>query len=119
MILLSGQSLTAAEKFRPEAMGLNLEERKSTASMQLGEGAPEIGIGAWLLDEEDPGAGIVWRVRTAETNYQTQTRQIQLEHVVNTLKDLVMFGEVKPSDMGGGSTCTARQAVTYILGRHV
>lgn len=118
MILLSGHSLTAAEKFRPETMSLNLEERKSTASMQLGPEAPEIGMGSWLLDEEEPGAGIVWRVKTVETNYHTKTRTVQLEHVVNTLKDLIMFGEITPEDMGGsGGVCTARQAAAYILGR--
>ena len=115
MILLNGQSLTPAGQFEPEAMGLNLEERKSTATMQLGPSAPDIAVGAWLLDNTAPGAGIVWRVKSCDTTYNTKTRNYQLEHVINTLRDRIMFGEITPADMGGGSTCTAKQAAQYII----
>ena len=33
MILLSGQTLATAMKFMPESLSVNLEERKSTATM--------------------------------------------------------------------------------------
>ena len=120
MYLLSGQSLTKADWFRPESMGLNLEERKSTASVTIGPEAPAIAVGAWLLDETEPGAGIVWRAKTTETQYNTKTRTVQLEHIVNTLKDVVMFGEIGPKEITGNSgatTCTAWQAISYILGK--
>ena len=114
---LSGQSLTVQDWFRPETMPLNLEERRSSATMTLGPEMPEITVGDWLQDDEEPGSGIVWRVKTAEEQFGTKTRTVQLEHIVNTLRDDVMFGEVKPADISGGDTCTAKQAIQYILGR--
>jgi len=103
---INGANLVKGEWFRPEKMPLNLEERRSTASMTLGPEAPAtVAAGTWLLDDEEPGAGIVWRVKTVSTQYDTQTRTVTLEHIANTLKDLVMFGEVKPADMrAAGST---------------
>ncbi len=121
MYVLSGQSLTKADWFRPETMSLNIEERKSTATLTIGPGAPAIGVGAWLLDETEPGAGIVWRVKTVEEQYNTKTRTVQLEHVINTLKDVVMFGEVGPAQIKNNSsatTCTAWEAISYILSNH-
>lgn len=40
MILLSGHSLTAAGKFQPERVSVNLSERGSTATVTLPEGRP-------------------------------------------------------------------------------
>lgn len=120
MIILSGHSMTAADRFRPESMGLNLEERKSTANVTTALDAPEVAVGTWLMDDTDPGSGIIWRVKTVDTQYNTQTRTLQLEHVINTLRDEVMFGEVKPKDITGNASakkCTAREAIEYILGR--
>ena len=124
MYLLSGKSLTKADWFRPERMALNLEERKSTATLTLGPEAPEIQMGAWLLDDEEPGAGIVWRVKTVNIQYDTETRTVTLEHIANALKDLILFGETKPTDMRAqGSTapagkCYAAEALAYILSKH-
>ena len=122
---INGASLVKGEWFRPEKMPLNLEGRRSTASMTLGPDAPAtVATGTWLLDDEEPGAGIVWRVKTVSTQYDTETRTVTLEHIANTLKDLVMFGETKPADMrAAGSTapagtCYAAEALAYILSRH-
>ena len=120
MYLLSGQSLATADWFRPESMALNLEERKSTATITVGPEAPTIQVGAWLRDDQEPGNGIIWRVKSVETQYHTKTRTIQLEHIVNTLRDGVMFGEVTPKTITGNNsatTCTAKKAMQYILGR--
>ena len=121
MYLLSGESLTKAEWFRPERQPLNLDGQKSTSSLTIGPEAPEIPIGAWMLDDEDPGAGIVWRVKTVDTQFETKTRTVQLEHIVNTLKDISIFGEIAPKNItgnAGSTTCTARQAFEFILARH-
>ena len=116
--LLNGHSLTKKERFIPESMSLNLAERASTATMTVGPTAPEIGVGDWLQDETEPGAGIVWRVKSVDTQKETETRTIQLEHIINSLRDQLMFGEIKPQDMGGTAAgCTAQQAVEYILAR--
>ena len=118
MILLSGHSLTAAGKFQPERVSVNLSERGSTATVTLPEGAPALSVGDWVQDEKGPAAGIVWRVRTIDTQYDRETRTVQLEHAINTLRDRVMFGEVKSSDISGSSADpTAQQAVSYILNR--
>ena len=118
MKLLTAHSLTVRDAFQPESMALNLTERQSTATVTVGPGAPEISVGDWIQDDTEPGKGIVWRVKTVDTQYETGTRTIQLEHLIMALKDMLMFGEVKPTDMGGTSSgCTAQQAITYILNR--
>ena len=119
MILLSGHSLTAARKVPAEALSLTLTERDSTAAFTPAD-MTGIGVNSWLRDDTNPGSGIVWRVRSISENYATRTPQIQLEHAVCTLKDRLIFGAVKPSDITGNpsaTTCTAKQAVQYILNR--
>ena len=104
----------------PEALGLSLEERKSTATLQLGPEDPEIPVGSWLLDDEPgTGEGIVWRTRSADMTFNTDTRQLTLEHIISTLQDAVLFGEHTYEDIAGAgaSTCSARAAAQYILAR--
>ena len=116
--LLNGHSLTEKARFQPESMPMILNERQSTATITIGPAAPEIKVGDWLQDMDEPGAGIVWRVKTVDTQYETKTRTLRLEHVINSLRDRLMFGEVKPADMSGtpgASSCTAEEAVRYIL----
>ena len=118
MILLAKGTLTILDRFQVESMALNLEERNSTATITVGPEAPEIAINDWLKDETEPGAGIIWRVKTVTEQVDTKTRTIQLEHVIQILKDTVLFGETKPGAMAGNNSaakCTARQAITYAL----
>ena len=110
MILLSGQTLTAQEKFRPESMSLTLEERKSQASMTVGPEAPAISVGDWMRDDTEPGAGILWRVKSVSEQIEKQTRTIGLEHICNTLRDYVIFGEWEPEN-----GCTAKAAMEYAV----
>ena len=119
MIILSKGSLTQTGRFMPETMALNLSERGSTATITFGIGAANLAIGDWLQDDTDPGAGFVWRVKTIDTQYNTKTVTVQLEDMVNSLNDQLLNGEIKPSDIAGSgaTTCTARQAVTYILNK--
>ena len=118
MLLLKAHSLTSTRKIIPEAMGLQLNERGSTATLTLGPDAPALNVGAWLMDETDPGAGIVWRVRSLKPAYGQQTTTVQLEHAVTMLKDLIIFGEKKPEDINGkkgAKSCTAKEAVQFVL----
>ena len=120
MILLNGHSLNIKNRFVPEAMSLNLEEKNSTAVVTLGPDAPAISVGDWIKDEEDPGAGVIYRVKTTQENVDTQTRTITLEHVINSLKDRCIFGEAKPADITGNpnaKSCTASQAAAYAMAR--
>ena len=117
MILLSGHSLTHARRVPLEALSLSLKERESTATM-VPASMDGIGVSSWFRDDTEPGRGIVWRVKSIGEAYVTNTPTIQLEHVINTLRDRIMFGEITAATITGNSkatTCTAEQAVRYIL----
>ena len=117
-LLANRSSLNVQTRFKAESFALNLAERASTATIVLGPEAPEIEMGDWLLDEDEPGAGIVWRVKSVDIQYDTNTRTLQLEHLINKLRDGLLFGEITPATITGDSTateCTARQAIEYIL----
>ena len=117
MILLSGHSLTHARRVPLEALSLSLKERESTATM-VPASMDGIGVSSWFRDDTEPGRGIVWRVKSIGEAYATNTPTIQLEHVINTLRDRIMFGEITAATITGNSkatTCTAEQAVRYIL----
>ena len=114
MILLQGQTLQQKNWFRPESMQLQLGERDSSATITVGPEAPEIAIGDWMRDDTEPGLGVVWRVKSVDTNYRENTRTIGLEHVIQTLKDTVMFGEVDTGTLGGGD---AKKAAQYVLSK--
>lgn len=117
-MIIIDSNLNHVAAFQPESMSLNLEERKSTANITLGPDAPAIDVGSWLMDDTDPGAGIIWRVKTVETTYNTNTRTASLEHIISTLRDSVIFGEVKTGDIAGNAsatTCSAWDAVRKAL----
>ena len=118
MILLNAHSLTKGRRVPLASMNLNLKERDSTASM-VPEDMTGISVGSWLLDDTKPGANTVWRVRSIRTAYATDTPTVELEHAIGMLRDLVLFGAIGPEKITGKdvSTCTAKQAVTYILGK--
>ena len=118
--ILNGHSLQEAGRFSPETMPLTLCERQSQATVTIGPEVPEIAVGAWLQDMEEPGAGIVWRVKTVEKQPLLGSRTLQMEHLINTLKDEIMFGDVTPKTITGNNSavnCTAGEAIAYILGR--
>ena len=107
----------AYEGFQPESMGLNLEERNSTATITLSPEQPQMTVGMWLRDDTEPGLGMVWRVKTVNEQYDRKTVTATLEHISATLKDLLIFGEVNWKIMAGSASatgCTPRQAVNYI-----
>ena len=116
MRILNAHSLTAVGRVEPESFELNLSERDSSAVITLGPTAPELTIGQWLQDTEDPGAGIVWRVRAVDRQYETETVRVTLEHLGQSLADSIIPGEITAKTISGGSSCTAREAIQYILG---
>lgn len=116
--LLKAHSLTVKDHFEAERFALNLSERQSTASITVGPRAPAITVNDWLRDEHGPGAGIVWRVKSIDTDYATESRTLNCEHLITGLRDLVMFGEVTPATITGNkkaTSCTAEQAARYVL----
>ena len=117
MILLDKGSLTPKRKVPMEAMSLQLRERDSTATITP-VSMSGISTESWFMDDTNPGKGIVWQVRSIQTDYATNTPSITLEHVINKLKNRVMFGEHTAAEISGtpGATrCTAKQAIQYIL----
>lgn len=118
MILLSGHSLTPASKIPIESMSLRLRERDSAAVITMaGADLHGIAINSWMRDDN----GMVWRVRSIQHKYADSTVEIQLEHVILALRDLILFGEITPATITGNAsatTCTALQAITYILAQH-
>ena len=119
MMLLTGQSLTPERRVPLESMSLQLNERESTAVMVPAD-ADGISVGAWLKDDTEPGKGIVWRVKSISNSLGARTVKISLEHAVSLLKDRILFGEITPATITGNKnaqTCTALQAVNYILGQ--
>ena len=117
MILLTGHSLTPERKIPLEGLSLQLKERDSTATM-IPADMEGIGVNSWMRDDTEPGDGIIWRVKSISQAYATRTQTVQLEHMINSLRDQIMFGEIKPAQITGNdkaTTCTAEQAVRYIL----
>ena len=117
MILLNGHSLTPVKRLRPETQPLTLKERDSTSSLTLAD-TDGITMTSWMQDETDPGAGIVWRVRSIQDEFGSGSATVQLEHIINTLRDKILFGEITAetiTGVAGATTCTALQAVSYIL----
>ena len=108
---------------RVNSMSLNLNERNSTATVVLDdlEGIKDKELHTqWFYDDSEPGAQIVWREKSVTVDKHTKTPTMQLEHIINVLKDTVLFEEVKPSDITGheGDTkCSAKKAIKYILSR--
>ena len=117
IIKLSGHSLTAADAFQAERIQLQLSERQSTATLTLSDSAQALSVGDWLRIEKGPGGGIVWRVKTIDTEPHKGTRTVTLEHAISTLKDRLMFGKVTTQMISGGSTATAEETIEYILDR--
>ena len=74
MILLSGNSLARRTWFGVESMSLTLSGQDSSASLTVGPDAPEISLGDWLIDDTEPGSGIVWRVSRIENQIPGDTR---------------------------------------------
>lgn len=117
MILLDGHSLNASKIIGDEALRLSLKERDSTADWTP-DNTGGLSVKSWVRGRGGPGDGIVWRVQGIEQDYGEDTPTVRLEHIIGTLRDTILFGEITPEMMGGtGGQCTARQAVEYILAR--
>lgn len=118
MILLTSGSLTAVKPIDAVEMDLSLKERDSTASFSV-ESTDGISVNSWMKDDvSGPGEGIIWRVKGIRQNFGSGFPEIDLEHIISTLKDRILFGEITPATITGddeATTCTAQQAVSYIL----
>lgn len=119
MILLNGHSLTADRILPVVGQSLTLNERQSVTELTLDD-TSGIGIDSWMRDDTAPGRGIIWRVSSIGMNYFTNTPTVKLEHIVNTLKDTIVFGSYEAKDITGNENdleCTAIQALNFVLSR--
>lgn len=117
MILLDGHSLDHAGWIGDVNENLIKKERDCTAAWTP-QALGDIGQDSWLLDETKPGEGIVWRIQNMRQMFSTDTPTVNLEHVINTLKDKILFGSITPVQItgnAGATTCTAQQAIQFIL----
>lgn len=115
MYKLDGHSLEKGAWVEPESQPMTLIERGSSCTITLGPDAPGIGFDDWLLDTAWPEGPIVWRVRDIDEQTDTGTTAISLEHVIRCLEDTKLFDDVSTTDISGGDTCTAREAIEYLL----
>lgn len=110
---------------RASAMSLSLKERGSTATITLDdrEGIKVTDIlKQWFRDDADPGKNMMWRATKLTDNWSTNTPSLQLEHVINTLKDSIVFGKVGPAEITGNSkatTCSAKATIEWLLKKQV
>ena len=126
MRMITPHGLAAAgRRMNISTMSLNLTERSSTANMSLSDlSGIQIAdmVTSWFLDDEQPGKNIVWRARNISRAYHSDTSNIQLEHIINVLRDTIIFGEVKTEDISAwagkdkkAKKVSARDAVRYAL----
>lgn len=118
--LLSGRTMTSAGVLRPLTMSQSWkEEGESTATITMPPGAPELEMGAWVRVYSPNGAmNAVMYVKSGKTDYVTGIRTYTLEHCFQLLQEMIIFGEIKPADMGGSETeVSAATAIRYLIGR--
>ena len=72
-------------------------------------------FGDWVNIETPQGEELIMRVRSVEHAYDLDTAKLQLEHAICTLKDELLFGEYKASDLGGGTKVAPATAIETIL----
>lgn len=116
--ILQKGTLTPIGWIRPEALSVDLEERTGRATMTVGPDEPMLTVGDWLMDDTEPAAGIVWRVSGSELQWETRTWRYTLEHIVSTLQDQIIFGELDLSGYAGNAAAQilARSGGTWALG---
>lgn len=104
--------------FQAERFALTLTERTSQATITVGPDAPDLPVSALLQDDSGPQTGIVWRVKSVNKDYNTNTRTINCEHAINALRDYVAFGEITPADITGNpnaTTCSNLDVLHYVM----
>lgn len=119
MQLLTMNSLTrTGSRIWPLSLKIDLMERTSTiTATALGSSVPK--LGSWLITDEGPTAGMVWRVRdTDDQHIGAGKYTITAESILSVLKGKIIEDKVTAADITGNkkdTTCTAKQAIQYLL----
>ena len=103
------------------SMSMDIKERDSTATVTLDDRA-DMSVRditkMWFYDDDTPGKNLVWRARSLNEAYHTKTPVIQLEHIISTLKDTILFKEITPATITGNKdakTVSAKDTIKYLL----
>lgn len=123
-VLLSGHTMTPAGMLRPQSFQLSLRaDGLSSGKMVIDSDNPDVHIGDWIQvwkPHNAFGEMCVMYVKNMQTDYVTGLKTLTLEHTFGLLQEMVVFGEVTAATMSGrlgATTCTATEAITYLLGR--
>ena len=120
MIQVSGHSITPIRMIPEDTLRLSVKEREATAELTP-QDLYGTSITTWMMGEPGtPAAGMVFRPRSIRREFHTGVNTVSLEHIICVLRDSVLFKEIGPAQITGtpgATTCTAKQAVEYILNR--
>ena len=119
VILQKGSLSTVKLEIQPETMSVEREERNGSASFTVPATAAKVIQQAnWAKLFKGPGSGIVWRVTGTDRDVITDTMNVRLGHMAQSMKDRILFDEVGPSDMGGSTdSVTCQAAIEYALSK--
>lgn len=116
--LLQSYSLTVRRRIEPESLQITLRaDDPSTAVMRVRGAAEWVSVGDWIRIHAPNGEICVMYCKSKQTDYVNDQTTLNLESVFGLLDEMIMFGEVTPEAMGGGTKVTASAAISYILGR--
>jgi len=116
--LLQSYSLTVRRWIEPESLQITLRaDDPSTAVMRVRGAAEWVSVGDWIRIHAPNGEICVMYCKSKQTDYVNDQTTLSLESVFGLLDEMIMFGEVTPETMGGGTKVTASAAISYILGR--
>ena len=114
--ILNGHTLTVKEKIYPQQMGIQLKaDDLSTATIVMDADGPEVKPGDWIRVWAPNGLCCVMYVKGKDTDYTEKRITLTLEHVFGMLDEMVIFEEMTPESMGGGTTVAAASAIQQIL----
>ena len=115
MIVLNTGSLTpTGERLQVASLKIDLSERTSQCAGTVIGGTP-LQVGTWIKGQSGPGAGIVWRIKTVDDSRAGSGMwSFTAEHIVQALKDQILFGETKSQDMGGNKNTVSAASARLI-----
>jgi len=118
-VLLSGKTMTPAQKLYPVSMSLSLKaDEISTCTMQMDADAPDIALGSWIQIWAPNGTMCVMYVKSKQREYTGDGYTISMAHTIGLLEEMIAFGEFGPEEMGGSNgVVAANTAIAFLLSK--
>lgn len=116
-VLLDGHTMNRKAALKPISLGIRWTiDGLSSASMKLDETSAELTLKDWVLITAPNGDSAVFYVKTIKENKPSGIIDVTLEHAFGLLQEMIVFGEIKPSTMGGSETqVNLETAIRYML----